>query len=332
MNIGYLFHSGKNSKLAYYISSYFRLLTPRFWLRFKWKYILKNVSKRSDYDLIQQRLNYYCSLENYDKETKKDWNEKFTSLSDQKVIKPKVYYLDSFTYARYFPMHLKWNLSPGDINYIPEIPSIVKSRPISKNNANAVIMKMDKVRHFVFLNDKIKWEEKKDMVIFRGAIGQKDGNEYKKNRYFFMSKYLNHTMCDIGEIAEKSFINADWVKPKISLYQHLNYKFIMSLEGNDVASNLKWVMSSNSIAVMPKPKYETWFMEGKLIPSYHYIEIKEDFSDLEEKLLFYISHPYEAKSIISHAHEFVNMFRDKEREDILSLLVLNKYFEKTNLI
>ena len=63
----------------------------------------------------------------------------------------------------------------------------------------------------------------------------------------------------------------------------------MALEGIDVASNLKWVMSSNSIAVMPRPTCETWFMEGTLIPDYHYIEIKPDFSDLEERLNQYIT-------------------------------------------
>ena len=41
-------------------------------------------------------------------------------------------------------------------------------------------------------------------------------------------------------------------------------------------------MSSNSVAVMPKPKYESWFMEGKLIPDYHYVLIKDDYSDFEE--------------------------------------------------
>ena len=67
------------------------------------------------------------------------------------------------------------------------------------------------------------------------------------------------------------------------------------MEGNDVASNLKWVMSSNSIAVMPKPKYETWFMEGLLIPDQHYILIKDDYSDLETRLKFFLDHPQKAK-------------------------------------
>lgn len=100
----------------------------------------------------------------------------------------------------------------------------------------------------------------------------------------------------------------------------------MALEGNDVASNLKWVMSSNSIAIMPRPVYETWFMEGMLKPDYHYIEVKPDFSDLEEKMDYYTAHPEAAQAIIDHAHEYVEQFKDSKREDIISLLVLDKYF------
>jgi hypothetical protein len=101
----------------------------------------------------------------------------------------------------------------------------------------------------------------------------------------------------------------------------------MALEGNDVASNLKWVMSSNSIAVMPRPTCETWFMEGKLIPNYHYIEIREDYADLVERITYYEAHPEEAKQIVQHAHEWCSQFQDKDREDMISVLVLQKYFK-----
>jgi len=116
----------------------------------------------------------------------------------------------------------------------------------------------------------------------------------------------------------------------MTIKQHLDYKFILCLEGNDVASNLKWVMSSNSVAVMTRPTCETWFMEGRLIANYHYIAIKDDFSDLEEKLNYYINHPEEAKAISRHANEYVKQFRNNKREDLISLLVLKKYFEIVN--
>ena len=104
----------------------------------------------------------------------------------------------------------------------------------------------------------------------------------------------------------------------------------MALEGNDVASNLKWVMSSNSIAVMPKPTCETWFMEGTLIPNFHYIEIKADFSDLEERLHYYNTHPAEAQRIIANAHAYVDQFRDTHRERLIALGVMDKYLRMTN--
>jgi len=88
-------------------------------------------------------------------------------------------------------------------------------------------------------------------------------------------------------------------------------------------------MSSNSLAVMPLPIYETWFMEGTLIPNYHYVLIKDDYSDLEERLNYYINHTDEAQKIIDNAHEYVKQFRNKKQEDLISLLVLKKYFEKT---
>jgi spore maturation protein CgeB len=71
-------------------------------------------------------------------------------------------------------------------------------------------------------------------------------------------------------------------------------------------------------------------MEGKLIPDYHYIEIKPDFSDLEERLAYYDAHPQEAQAIIDHAHEYVRPFRDDHREKLIALAVAQKYFRFTH--
>ena len=88
-------------------------------------------------------------------------------------------------------------------------------------------------------------------------------------------------------------------------------------------------MSSNSLAVMPPPTYETWFMEGTLVPDYHYVAIKPDYSDLEEKLNYYIQHPEKAEEIIQHAHDYIKPYRNNRLNKLISLLVIDKYFEKT---
>ncbi|KAA6305184.1 hypothetical protein EZS27_043164, partial [termite gut metagenome] len=80
---------------------------------------------------------------------------------------------------------------------------------------------------------------------------------------------------------------------------------------------------------MPQPHYETWFMEGRLIPNYHYVEIKADYSDLEDRLTYYMHHVNEAMKIIKNAHQYITQFRDKKREDLISLLTLQKYFQQT---
>jgi hypothetical protein len=77
---------------------------------------------------------------------------------------------------------------------------------------------------------------------------------------------------------------------------------------------------------MPKPKYESWFMEGKLQKGVHYIEVKDDFSDAEEKIIYYINNPDKCLRIIKNAHNFVNQFKNKERERLIQLLVLRHYF------
>jgi hypothetical protein len=81
---------------------------------------------------------------------------------------------------------------------------------------------------------------------------------------------------------------------------------------------------------MPKPKFETWFMEGLLIPDYHYVLINDDYSNLEDRLKYYVNNPDKAINIIKNANERVAQFKNKPLEDLISFMVLKKYFEKTN--
>lgn len=314
----YTFHSGKNSKPWYYTKAYFRLYTPACFLVWRKNALLKEAAKREDYAYIQQRVDYYNKLtpDNLCL-NKASWDEKAVKVKEQPMTRQKVYYFDTMEYARCFDGNNKWCVVPGDITQVYDVPSIVKSRPIAGDNKNSVLMKMDKVRHFIFVHDKLSFAQKKDMALFRGKIVGKEIRER------FVEQFYGNPRFDIGTI---DVVKPEWKRPKISLYDQLKYKYVMALEGNDVASNLKWVMSSNSIAVMPHPNYETWFMEGTLKPDYHYIEVKPDFSDLEEKLDYYRAHPDEAQAIIDHAHEYVAQFRDSKREDIISLMVLDKYF------
>ncbi|EPS5646064.1 glycosyl transferase family 90 [Campylobacter coli] len=106
----------------------------------------------------------------------------------------------------------------------------------------------------------------------------------------------------------------------LSKKEQMKYKFIISLEGNDVASNLKWEMNSNSLVLAPKITCETWFMEGTLKPNYHFALIDNDNFE------HFINHPKDALEIINNAHQYIKKFLDKKKEFHIGILVLTKYF------
>ncbi|MGJ8734378.1 MAG: glycosyl transferase family 90 [Cellulophaga sp.] len=323
MELKRLSYKHKNSKIKYYGKNYLRQLIPLSFYQKKLQKKLNSINDLSSDEIeeINARVNYYNKLE-----TPFNLSEEAKRFDDLELKKgSKEYFFDVYEYGRYFTQSLKAHFLFGDITEIYKEPAFVKSRPVSDNNQNSILLKWNKVRHFMFVKkDKIPFSKKKDIMISRGQIFKS-----QPHRIRFLEMYFNHPMCDIGMVNTHHVIDK-WKVNRMTISEKLHYKFILCLEGNDVASNLKWVMSSGSLAIMPKAKFETWFMEGTLVPDYHYVAIKEDYSDLEEKLQFYIDNPDKAQEIVKNANAYVQKFKNKKREDLISLLVMNKYFEKTN--
>ena len=70
-------------------------------------------------------------------------------------------------------------------------------------------------------------------------------------------------------------------------------------------------------------------MEGGLEAGKHYVLLRDDFEDLEENILYYERNIGEALEIIRNANGFVAQFRDETSEQLVSLLVMYKYFVLT---
>ncbi|OHX68541.1 hypothetical protein NH26_11665 [Flammeovirga pacifica] len=285
--------------------------------------LLRNLE---DKQYIRKRVDYYNKLN-----TKYNIPTNSIRLSDLKLTgHSSTYYFDLTLISDLFSKHKKINFLFGDITHVPDEPTIVKSRPISDNNQNSILLKLNKIRHFNFIDDWKKFDDKKNMLVTRGQVFINH-----KNRIDLLEKYFDHPLCNIGNTrkdleAEATPSGRTFNMNTMSIEEQLDYKFIFAWEGNDVATNLKWIMSSNSIAVMPTPKNETWFMEGSLTPDYHYIHVKDDYSDLIEKIKYYSDNSSEAKNIIQNAHDFVNQFNDIRRELQIQTLVLDKYFKNSD--
>jgi hypothetical protein len=306
------------NKVVYEIVNYARMLIPKVFYRHKLHTILPYIQTHSNYNQIQQRVEYYCNIPIHS--TLNDTAIELRELTYRKKL--RTYFFDLVEFTRYFDETYRICYEFGDVTHIPQVPTIVKSRPIMQGNGNSVLFKLNKIRHFKWIQDDMPFQNKKDILIGRMSV-------YQPHRLQFYDMYFDSVFCDLGQVNTRKG-NTRYIKPFMSIAKQLEYKYILCLEGNDVASNLKWVMSSNSIAVMPTPKFESWFMEGTLIPDYHYIHIADDYSNVEEKLHYYSEHPHKAIEIIQHAHEFVSQFMDIEVENLVAIQVLKTYFEKTN--
>lgn len=57
---------------------------------------------------------------------------------------------------------------------------------------------------------------------------------------------------------------------KASQKQTLEHKCLLSIEGDDASSGLKWMLFSNAIAFLPPVTYESWALESLLQPFAHH--------------------------------------------------------------
>ena len=166
--IYYMLHSGKNSHVAYYLKNYLRQCVPAVFYRLRLEGELRKLNNLPDRDQLLKRVNYYCKLTPESPIDHKLWEQSAVSLANQPKLRKKMYYFDAMEIARYFDPNLRWVLKWGDIVDLQPVPSILKSRPLGDNNQNSVLMKLVKVRHFLFVNDTIKVLKKKDLSNSKG--------------------------------------------------------------------------------------------------------------------------------------------------------------------
>ena len=231
------------------------------------------------------------------------------------------YYYDFMETRRFFDPSLRCRVLFGDITHVPDQPTIVKSRPIGEDNRNSVLLKLDRLRHFKLHSDPYAFEVKQPLAIWRGNV------QTLPWRQRLVERHYDNPRCDIGPAPQPYGRFA--AKPYLSPVDQMRYRYILSIEGNDVATNLKWIMASNSLCMMPRPRFETWFLEGRLIAGTHYVELRPDYEDLDDKIEYYERHPEDAKALVANANAYVRQFLDQRQERLVQLLVMEKYFKST---
>ena len=218
--------------------------------------------------------------------------------------------------------------SMGDqIHSKEDLPVICKATTL---NHSHIITKLNHHRHWGYISNAaandIDYSQKKNSIVWRGVT-----TGFAK-RNAIVTRYYNHPVFNIGfnKIIPK-YAPKNPAKGDLSIKEHLEYKFILSIEGNDVASGLKWQLSSNSVVIMAKPTCISWAMEDKLIPYFHYIPVKDDYSDLEDVFKWALAHEAACRAITKNAKAFISQFLNESNEQEIHRRILKRYFQNVKL-
>ena len=226
----------------------------------------------------------------------------------------------------------KLNYKMGDVQTNHRNPTMLVKNRTQNSNDGVILRCLEFYRHwnkYYHKPEDLPFENKKNCVIWRGATTGQPSRPV--NRFTLVEKWFNKSKyIDVGfsNICQGKGIYRKYSKNKrIDKSEILKNKYIISVEGNDKDSGINWKLNSNSLVLMAKPRIESWLMETTLIPNYHYILLKDDFSDLEEKYLWCESNQDKCKEIIKNANTFMSQFKDRKNEEQLEIDVINAYFE-----
>lgn len=174
----------------------------------------------------------------------------------------------------------------------------------------------------------IPFDKKINAVFWRGTTTGKP--DKIANRFDLVTRWYGKYDIAFSGICQGRDMYKKYVKGNVPLTHFLKYKYIISVEGNDKDTGLNWKLNSNSLVLMARPRVASWLMETTLVPDYHYILLKDDFSDLEEKLSWCSNNQDRCKEIISNANKFMKQFADEKAEERLEDAVINKYIHNLN--
>lgn len=288
-----------------------------------------NYNTKFKIDTKTINIHYKSNIVRFDKINLKHINNKMKKINIG-IYKNYLQYL--LTYLKQLNFKLGINILVGDNRSNKNEIIFLKTRNIL--DKKSIILKcFNYERHWNFdetsiLKNDIPFKDKMDKVVWRGATTGSKNN--KANRFTLVKKYFNK-FSNINVGFTKICQNKDeyniYIKEDMKKKDLLNYKFIIMVEGNDKASGLNWVLISNSVVMMAKPTVCSWLMEDKLIPNKHYILLKDDFSDILEKLEWALSNLDKCEEIIKNAKIYMRQFMNEENENFIQNEVIKKYIK-----
>jgi len=146
-------------------------------------------------------------------------------------------------------------------------------------------------------------------------------------RYRFVKTYRDHPDFRTGLVLRGPWaalrltpaFDGLWTPLQPSTWFH-DYRYVVSLAGNDTGSNFLSAAASNSLIFKEEDGWEL-FYTSMFKPWVHYVPLKEGALDVESKLAWARANPEACKAIASASREVFDLFaRPENLSEILSLI------------
>ncbi|RAH99469.1 hypothetical protein DLJ53_23410 [Acuticoccus sediminis] len=223
-------------------------------------------------------------------------------------------------------------------------PTFHKARRVDSGGCS-ILLPLNDERHFKPVDDvganDIPFDEKASRVVWRGSTTGVFWAEPYGSRYFIYRDWdaiARNEALDLGfsgivQLQQVGFTPRHGEierckKPRLTQKEQLEAKYLLVLEGNDLASGLKWILASNSVVLMPRCRNESWACESYLVPGVHYVEVAYDLSDLGEVFAWCEANPAACREIAENGKRFMQAFRDPDVERSLFDRVVREYHRR----
>ena len=230
-------------------------------------------------------------------------------------------------------------MAEGDLRDRPSVPyALVKNR--SQGCSEGTIIRCMSVRrHWEGVRECRAWkrhdpkfESKRPAAIWRGTTTGRP--EWSGSRFKLVEEWFDRTPeTDVGfsHTGKGKDRFEKYVKGRMSREEMLKYRYIISARGNDKDSGLNWKLCSNSVVLMCPPETTSWLMESILKPWVHYVPLRSDFKDLQERVKWCENHLGVCAKISENARRYMAQFMDEEREKKLENEVLRLHCAQASL-
>lgn len=149
------------------------------------------------------------------------------------------------------------------------------------------------------------WEERRPIAFWRGVTSG-FGRPLLRSQVvetLFSYRYANVKAVKQGDRPDdppKFMFDLE----RTSIQDHLQYKYLLIVDGGVIASSHQWMFGSGSVPIMiTHPGNEYWFKKY-LQPMVNYVPVRYDLSDLKEKIEWLVQNDDKAKEIAENALRF----------------------------